>query len=179
MTKVVLISFLILVCFSCKSSFEVTERPTDYSTVIKNKHFEGVIFSENADCFLCLLDKKRFSPTLQDISKAEEILKQKLKAENTPLINQGGRCPFIHKNLKNYRRQYFGYFNEEGDKVIYTTLNWDKYTLWDWIRGYSRDNSEDWKKQKEMILDGCSHHWEININLSDEELFGLNINGGA
>jgi hypothetical protein len=29
------------------------------------------------------------------------------------------------------------------------------------------------------ILDGCSHFWKINVNLTKEELFDLKINGSS
>ena len=172
---ILLLSFLL----SCKSTFEIVEKPTDYSTVVEKGRVTGVVFSKNGSCFLCLQDKERYTPTLDDIEKAETILKNWIKSENSRLANQIGNCPIIHNNLKNYRRQYFGYIDNSGNKIIYTTFNWDRYTLLDRLRGYSKDESENWKKEKEMVLDGCSYHWEIKINLDTEELFDLGVNGIA
>ena len=155
------------------------EQPTDYSTVIEKGRVTGVVFKENGNCFLCLQDKERFTPTIDDIEKAERILKKNLKAVNESRMNQFDNCPVIHKNLKSYRRQYFGYIDDNGNKIIYATFNWDRYSLFDRLRGYYRDESENWKKDKEMVLDGCSYHWEIKINLDNEKLFDLGINGVA
>lgn len=164
---------------SCKSTYKIIEKPTDYSTVIKKGRVTGVLFKENGTCFLCLQDKKRFTPTIEEIEKAELILKKNLKCINQTRVNQVDNCPIIHKKLKSYRRQYFGYIDNNGDKIIYITFNWDRYTLRDRLRGYSRDENENWKIEKEMVLDGCSYHWEIKINLNKEELFELGINGIA
>lgn len=94
-------------------------------------------------------------------------------------MNQVGNCPIIHKNLKSYRRQYFGYIDGSGNKIIYATFNWDRYSLLDRLRGTYKDESENWKKEREMVLDGCSFHWEIKINLDTKELFDLGVNGLA
>jgi hypothetical protein len=170
---------MLSICISCKSVFQIIETPTNYSTVIKNREIEGVIFLKNADCFLCLGDRERFSPTLTEIQKAENILKQNIKAENSQLINQGNNCPVIHKNLMNYKRQYFGYFDENGNKIIYITFYWNKYTIFDRLKGYEKAENDTWKIEKSMVLDGCSHYWEINVNLDKQELFGLKVNGSA
>jgi len=158
---------------------KIIEKPSDFSTVIEYEKFQGVIFSDKALCFLCLQDKERFTPILNDIENAERILTQKIKNANKDLINQGNGCPIINRNLKNYRRQYFGYIDNNGDKIIYTTFVWDRYTLWDKLRGYYKDESENWKTEKEMVLDGCSYNWEIKINLNKSELFEFDVNGVA
>jgi hypothetical protein len=164
---------------SCSSTFKIVEQPTEYSTVIEKGRITGVIFKENGACFLCLQDKKRFTPTIDDIQKTERILEQNLKEANKSRMNQVDNCPVIHKKLKSYRRQYFGYIDSSGKKIIYITFNWDRYSIFDRLRGYYKDESENWKKEKEMILDGCSYHWEIKINLDTEEVFELGVNGVA
>jgi len=176
MKKLIIISILFLLV-SCKPTFEVIENPTEYSTVIEKGRVTGVIFSEDGLCFLCLENEERFTPTVDDIEKAEDILKQKLETINSQRINQFDNCPVIHKNLKFYRRQYFGYINSDGNRIIYTTFNWDRYTIKNRIKGHYKDESDKWKREKEMVLDGCSYHWEIKINLDTEELFELDVNG--
>ena len=164
---------------SCSSTFKIVEQPTEYSTVIEKGRITGVIFKENGACFLCLQDKERFTPTIDDIQKTERILEQNLKEANKSRTNQVDNCPVIHKKLKSYRRQYFGYIDSSGKKIIYITFNWDRYSIFDRLRGYYKDESENWKKEKEMVLDGCSYHWEIKINLDTEEVFELGVNGVA
>lgn len=173
----IILSLFILA--SCSSTFKIVEQPTEYSTVIKKGHLTGVIFKENGGCFLYLQDKERFTPTIDDIQKAERILKENLAKVNELRINQIDNCPIIHKKLKSYRRQYFGYIDNNGDKIIYATFNWDRYSIFDRLRGYHKDESENWKKEKKTVLDGCSYYWEIKINLDTEQLFKLGVNGSA
>jgi len=178
MKQFTIISILIFLV-SCSSTFKIVEQPTEYSTVIEKGRITGVIFKENGACFLCLQDKERFTPTIDDIQKTERILEQNLKEANKSRTNQVDNCPVIHKKLKSYRRQYFGYIDSSGKKIIYITFNWDRYSIFDRLRGYYKDESENWKKEKEMVLDGCSYHWEIKINLDTEEVFELGVNGVA
>jgi len=177
--KQLIIIILLLILVSCNSTFKVVEHPTDYSTVLKKRRVTAVLFKENASCFFCLQDKNRFTPTIAEIEKAEKILKEKLYEANKSRINQSGKCPTIHKNLKSYRRQYFGYFDNNGHKIIYVTFNWDRYSILDRIRGYSKNENENWKSERQIVMDGCSNHWEIKINLDKEQLFELGINGIA
>ena len=168
---------VVLIFMSCKTSFKVVENPTNYSTVIKKGNLIGVIFSSNSTCFLCDSYKNRFTPTLEEIEKAENIITEKIKELNNPIINQGNDCPIIHKNLNHYRRQYFGYVDVNGDKIIETLFSWNCFSILDKVRGCSKSEIEDWKQEKNTVLDGCSHHWEVSINLNKEVLFGLTING--
>ncbi|WKN44485.1 hypothetical protein [Tunicatimonas pelagia] len=175
--KTVHLMILIGLYSSCKASLKIVEQPTRYSTVVEGESFQGVIFSEDTECTYCFQGEKRFSPTLYNVQEAEEVLKDNLRQENAEKVNQGKNCPVIHKNLNNYRRQYFGYINQKGDSIIYTIFEWSRYSISDRIRGAIEDNSEDWKKEMVLDLDGCSRYWTINIDITEEKLFNLRVNG--
>ncbi len=53
--------------------------------------------------------EKRFTPTKEEILLAEEALKTQLKEMKVSLLYEK---PIIHKNLKKYRRQYFGVYDK-------------------------------------------------------------------
>ena len=132
----------------------------------KTKQFEVAIFPESSNE---LMQQNRFTPTKEEIIKAENALKSKLKFINNPLMNQSS-SPIIHKNLKKYKRQYFGYINDKGEKILYINSLWSKSVkenLWDWL------NEIIW------ISDGGSHYWNIEYNLKTEELENLKVNGYA
>jgi len=170
---------LILLIFlvSCSSNFKVIEKPTNFSEIVKRRQIVGANFYENGDCFMCLQNVKRFTPNLDEIKKAEKILREKIREANHKMVNQGKGCPIIHNNLNIYRRQYFGYYNEKNEKVILVTFNKNKLTIIEKLKGFQRDESENWKKEKESWQDGCSNHWEIKINLATESLFEMYVNG--
>lgn len=170
----------LLICAGCSSAYRVVEQPTPYSTVIEKGRITAVIFDETGDCFMCLQNEERFTPTLEDIATAERILSENIKSANSAGMNQVDNCPVIHENLKSYRRQFFGYYSDQtGNKIIYATFNWDRHSLTDRILGYNKSDNENWKKEKQMVMDGCSYHWSIKINLDTEELFELGVNGIA
>ena len=175
-TFILLFTFFL---FSCSSEFKVIEKPTEYSEIIKRRQIVGAKFSENGDCFMRLQNVKRFTPNLEEIKNAENILRKNIRKTNSKKINQGDGCPIIHNNLNLFRRQYWGYYNEKNEKVIYVTFNKNKLRLKDKIKGFQRDESDRWKKERESWEDGCSNHWEIKIYLTTKELFEFGVNGSG
>jgi len=164
---------------SCKGQFYEVEKYKSSSTIIKRGKIESVLFSKDAECFLCNLAISRFTPTLKEINQAEIILQKNIKAANYPIYNQGNGCPVIHKNLKKYKRQYFGYMDGNGNKLLYVNFLWAKYTLFDQMKGFSKADFKEWKDQLVFGLDGCSHFWQIHINLTKQKLENLQVNGSA
>jgi hypothetical protein len=180
MKKILTMLLWLMLCSACNSTFLIVEKPTDYSTVVKCGKIKGVIFQENVDCFF-FHNEKRFSPTIDDIQIAEKILKEKIKIANSSLPNQGGDCPIIHKHLNNYRRQYFGFINEEGDRIIYAKFEWNRCSIFDRLKGYDcgEDEDDSWKTEVENAFDGCSYYWSIRINIDKNEVSGLGVHGYA
>lgn len=168
-----------LLLTSCATTFRIVNHPTNYSTYIRKGKMEGVLFLASADCFGCGKYLRRFSPTMADINTAEQILSSRLEAFNNPMFNQARGCPIIHKNLKQYRRQYIGYLDTTGNRMLFVTFNWNRYTLFDRIKGYAKHDPIRWKKDIEYVLDGCSYHWSIHVNLTTLNLADLSINGGG
>ena len=130
----------------------------------KTRQFEVAIFPESSNE---IMQQNRFTPTKEEIIKAENTLKYKLKLLNNPLMNQS-RSPIIHKNLKKYKRQYFGYINAKGEKILYINSLWSKS---------NRENY--WLQQMMMVSDGGSYYWNIEYNLETDELENLKVNGYA
>ena len=139
------------------------------ATYIKGKDFVGYIFNENHFVLMTIENQKtRYTPNKVDILILEQILKNKLRCENSEQTNQNNECPVINKNLKNYVRQYVGFINTEGEKIIWINFLWKKHF----------DESR-LKKDIIMISDGCSHYWNIKVNIDREDLYELSINGNG
>lgn len=133
---------------------------------IEIKCSKGYIFNQEYDAnWINGITKDRFTPTKEDVIKAEEILKENLKEINSNMPNQGNGCPTIHKKIKKYNRQYVGYRDEEGNRIIWINFIWEK------------DCPDNWNKELIDILDGCSHYWNIKVNLPEAKLFDLSVNG--
>jgi len=142
------------------------------NSIIAN-HFK----SENFDCAIFpkeyygdFLDKGRFTPTKNEVKLAEEALQKNFKKINHKLINQNGSrySPIIHKNLQKYKRQYFGYLDKNGNKILYINAFWS-----------NEGSFDDWLYERVFVFDGGSFYWNIKYNLNKQRLFELHVNGNA
>jgi hypothetical protein len=136
---------------------------------IETERFKGVIFSKDYDPFGLEGSGNKFTPTLSDIDSAELILRYGIKEININRPNQGNGCPVIDKNLRKYKRQYFGY-KENGDRIIYINCFFDI--------DHNRDDIR-WKTEERVVLDGCSYFWSVKVNLTKKLLFEFGVNGSA
>lgn len=138
----------------------------DPSCFINGKGYQGYIFPESYFILMTVKNQKeRFTPTKNDVQKAEELLNKQIEILNIEQINQVGNCPIIHKKLKKYKRQYVGFLNIDGEKIIWINLIWFK------------DFDSILSKEIVSVQDGCSFFWNIKVNINDGSVFDLNING--
>lgn len=131
----------------------------------KTKQFDIAIFPAN---YLALIPGQRFTPTRQEIDKAEAALQNNIKNLNQRLVNQSS-TPVIHKNLHKYKRQYFGYVDKNGDRILLVNCFWSK----------DKERNNNWLMDRVMALDGGSYYWNIKFNLDKGEFFELDVNGYA
>lgn len=141
-----------------------TEKVSEWSLYIKASNFEGVIFSKDFDSRFLIGEKfTKFSPVQEEVLLAEEILDKGLDT----IANSRGKNRFIHKNIATYCRQYFGYINEDGDKIIY-------------LNAFSKPSNEPidekWLRQLNFALDGGPAYWQIRINVTKQILFDFRVN---
>lgn len=149
---------------------------------VKSNRFKGTIFKDSypfkhfnvAD----IDSTKRLTPTKKDIAEAEKILKEQIRSLNKSTTNQYGNCPVIHRNLNKYFRQYVGFYDADGNKMIHINFLWDRYSLKDRLLGYAApENSYD--DDYAIVFDGCSNYWQVNINLTTKKASDLQVNGVA
>ena len=116
MTKFLIIATLALwsVLFSYGQTGAVSPEADHYKT----SEFDAAIFPAS---YFALVSQPRFTPTRQEIDKAETALRKNLRKLNSDRINQSS-TPVIHKKLHKYKRQYFGYVNQDGQRVLLIDL---------------------------------------------------------
>ena len=129
------------------------------------KNFDVAIFPKT---YIEMLPDNRFTPTKSQVEQAELALHTNLKSLNSKKINQIS-TPIIDKRLKKYRRQYFGYIDENGDEVLIINAFWKS----------REDKKEIWLNEYIRVLDGGSFYWEIKYNVTKSKLFDLMVNGYA
>lgn len=132
----------------------------------KTKEFDVAIFPET---YKELLPEKRFTPTHENITEAELALRTKLEDLNYLLTHQSN-SPVIHKNLSKYLRQYFGYIDENGNRILIINCFW---------KNVDKMAKKLWLKDRITVRDGGSFYWNVKYNLDTGELFDLEVNGNA
>jgi hypothetical protein len=162
------LQLFIILLFASATCFAQAKIDSAVAMHYKTNDFDCAIFPASADAFIPAVT--RFTPTQQEVEKAELALKTQLEALNTPMVNQPKGCPVIHKNLKNYGRQYFGYTDSLGHRILYINCIWKK-----------GEDAAEFKDHflKNMIhaLDGCSYYWVVRYYIDTGKLFNLYING--
>ena len=180
MKKITQLFILFALC-SCASEAKLF-KVDDSKIGVNYKNSRGTIFNRKypfSNFFVSDVDSTtQWVPDKDDIELAEKILESELKEINKGKINQMGRCPVIHRNLYSYFRQYVGITNNEGQRIIHINFYWDKYGLIDRIKGYA-DRRLDYSSNYAFVFDGCSHYWQVNVNLEEKKLSDLLINGYA
>jgi hypothetical protein len=163
MTRTItILTFLLLITCKVFGQTDTTFKKADH---YKNKKFDVAIFPSN---YFDLIPGQRFTPTRQEIDQAEISLATDLKTLNNQLVNQFS-TPIIHKKLHKYKRQYFGYTDKNGDRILLINCFWAK----------DKGDKDRWLTSRIMVLDGGSYYWNIKFNLDKKQLFDLDINGNA
>jgi len=112
--SIILLSFILLVSPKVCCS---QQKDNVLTSVIEPKEYyvgKGIIFHETYDPHILLKDaKKRFTPNDSLIIRSEKIL-----LEQYSTVKQVKSAKF----LKKYNRQYIGYINTNGDKVVLIQL---------------------------------------------------------
>lgn len=136
---------------------------------LKKKDYEGCIFPKEHFIFNTIENEKaRYTPTLEDIKRAETILsdsiniiihkEQPYRYSSKPVINK--------KNLKKYKRQYVGFIDKDDNIVIWINFIQDKGI-----------NKERLCSDLIITLDGGAYYWNIYINIGTRELSYMYVNG--
>ena len=116
MKSLILPLFVFIVSAVSAQKIIKIEKASDYSTHVIGNDFEGVIFSATYNGSSLIKDKNlKYTPTEINVIEVEKLI-----ASNMNIIKyKDNQNLFIYKHLKKYLRQYFGYINEKGQKVIY------------------------------------------------------------
>ena len=153
---------LVLILFTVDASSQ-DKRKNSVAENYKTSKFDVAIFPRT---YIDLIPGKRFTPTKLQIDDAETNLTDQIKNLNRALINQTSG-PIIHKRLRNYKRQYFGYTNEQGERILLINCFWTK----------KKDKLKNWLDHRISVLDGGSYYWEVKYNIEKKKIFDLDING--
>jgi hypothetical protein len=149
-------------CFISLLIFNANLFAQEVATHYQTEKFDAAIFPASTKDVLP--GAQRFTPSKDDVDRAEEALIQQLPELNNDHQNQDD-TPVIEKNLKKYRRQYFGYIDQNGKKILFINAFWKK------DKEYG-----NWLSQTVNVEGEGSYFWTVKLNLATEELFDLTVN---
>lgn len=133
---------------------------------IEGSYYHGYSFHKNWEVdFTVESQDGRYTPSNEDIAKAERLIKKRIAYVNRNHENQEGKCPVIDEHMNKYERQYVGFTDIYGYRIVWVNFIWDesgKLNLFD-----------------DVILTkgGCAHFWHIKVNIDTEKIYGLEVNG--
>ena len=159
------IQLIILIIFFTSMNCVSQQKKPIIAENYKTEKFDVAIFPKT---YIDLLPEKRFTPTKAQVDLAELELKTKLKVINSKKVNQNSSL-IIDENLKKYRRQYFGYIDENGDEILIINSFWKEQKYF----------KETWLNERVSVKDGGSYFWEVKYNITKGKLFDLYVNGYA
>lgn len=140
---------------------------TKYSTYVEGIGYKGYAFCEEFDTEITVENQTgRFTPSTADIAECERLVRKKVAILNDEHESQenGLLCPLIDEHLDQYVRQYIGFIDEAGDRIMWVNFVWsDKYKK---LLSYEIPNIEG----------GCSHFFRFKVNLDKRTAYGFEVN---
>lgn len=135
---------------------------------IKQKHYEGIIFSSQCDLFGFPSATNRFTPSESDIVNAEKILSSSFQ-EVTRKSQQTHKKQDVirQKKLSKYYRQYWGELNDDNDKIIGIVLD----------SNYYRFNHISPSEGIYTVTDGGPSYFIVLINITTNRIASIKLNG--
>jgi hypothetical protein len=140
---------------------------SDKGEYVKTDKIKGYIFpgTQAVDKYIYEEATSRFTPTRQEVMKAEALINQELKGVSDSAAFKDADIGFIYKNLNGYIRQYVGFINASGAKVI-------------WVNFMRTGRGWEEKLDKYVIevSDGGAGYWNVKVNLPENSVIQLRIN---
>jgi hypothetical protein len=138
---------------------------TQEAILMKGKGYTGYIFRKEHFVFMTVENQKeRFTPSKEDIAYAEILLEESI---HNYLKSEKIHTSYIKQNtLKEYKRQYVGFINNHGDKIIF-------------IKFFKGPSLDSLSREIVDIFDGGENYWSIEINITQRKLLRITINGEA
>lgn len=166
---------LILTLLLCTSTFVLAQEQESPDGTwrfmeVTGSNYHGYAFPADWDVDVTVEGQDgRYTPEDLDIAMAEKLIQKKIAYLNRNHENQGGRCPIIDEHMTKYERQYVGFTDVHGFRIIWVNFIWD-------------DNlSKGSKLGRDIVLTegGCGHYWHVKCNLDTEKVYGLEVNGSG
>lgn len=165
MKRIVPFILLVVIALSAKTQEYVVPEEMLYVIEVTGSNYHGFAFNKDWEVdFYIENEDGRYTPTNDDIAKAEELIQKRIAYLNRDHENQEGRCPIIDEHIRKYERQYVGFTDVFGHHIVWVNFLWDE-TISD-------------KLSKDIVLTegGCGRYWRVKVNVDLEKVYGLEVN---
>jgi hypothetical protein len=183
------ISLLIILLFlnACRtqlvSQSQIAIIPVDkpHQAGVQGPNFQGNLFKASypEENFYHRFDSvSRFTPTQDDLAAAETILNSFLKKKSRFKLNLRERNIITYTSLPNYFRQYVGFVNKKGERIININFYWNHRSISQKLYDYSIDSDSrlNYNSGYTTVLDGGSAYGAAEINLTEGKLISIGVN---
>lgn len=133
----------------------------------KDSTFTRYIFPKDHFIFLNVPNQKaQYTPSIEDIKEAENILNSNLRYLEKEQMKQNGLAPYIYRCLKCYDRQYLGFITKDEEIILFINFIWT-----------NKQPMSELSKDIISVLGGGSYYWSVFVNITKGKLFKMRING--
>ena len=165
-----LVSFILLIMigFAASAQEYIVPEETLYIMEVQGSNYHGFSFNKDWEVdFYVENQDGRYTPTNDDIVKAEALIQKRIAYLNREHENQEGRCPIIDEHIRKYERQYVGFTDVFGHHIVWVNFLWDE--------------SLGEKLSKDVVLTegSCGRYWRVKVNVDTEKVYGLEVNGSG
>lgn len=119
----------------------------------------GVIFGKYKPFFFIWDLDQAWTPSIEDVKKGEVALSTCARIHH----------PNVYKKLDQYRRQYVGIYDDEGNKRLFINA---------FIPEKNNEHTE-WKNVQVLVMDGGDNYFEATINLDYGLCPSFSVHGNA
>lgn len=164
MKKVLLAVFVLFAMSLNAQEHRTVEEKWNYTEVF-GSNYHGYAFQKDWEVDFTVENQDgRYTPSNDDIVKAERLIQKRIAYINRNHENQEGKCPIIDEHMTKYERQYVGFTDVYGYHIVWVNFVWD-------------ENAKGKLSQDVLLTEGgCGHYWRIKVNVDTEKVYGLEVN---
>ncbi|OLY93654.1 hypothetical protein SAMN05444008_114136 [Cnuella takakiae] len=153
------VTTIIIFLISNLSCFGQTKYPDHYKTDL----FDGVLFAKSDNVYV---KASSANPTRKEVYAAERLLADKIDSVLKD-FNKTSKVPVeIRKKYTGYKRQYFAYITNIGQKVIILSFYYSPGVLLKNKRSMTPRVADD----------GWDNNWRISFNTVTRQFFDFQVN---
>ena len=158
--------FFFSLFFSLLSFHSLAQTNTGKKTLAEHWYTSSFNVAIFPSTYIVVDGYKSFTPSKDEIDLAERAfsreftsMNRKREMNNEPIIN--------YRRLSRYNRQYFGYYNDAGEKILLIYAFWREGDVYsderNWLNEYTKPTESDGKT------------WSIEFNINQKILFDFYV----